>query len=120
MTLPLSGLQPITESPLPSPSTVDHLQQQDTPAMSPAMSNTARFAAEATSIETSAASSRSGRTRGTTDGFDVNAAYVKALRDEQVSTSLGMVWIMADRDGTGATSARSYPGPHTTPRKLDR
>ncbi|KAI5449884.1 translation initiation factor eIF-2B subunit alpha [Naganishia albida] len=91
MTLPLSGLQPITESPLPSPSTADHLQQQDTPAMSPAMSNTARFAAEATSIETSAASSRSGRTRGTTDGFDVNAAYVKALRDEQVPHPLAAI-----------------------------
>ena len=94
MTLSLSGLHPITESPLPSPS-AERLQPNETSVMSPAPSNTARFADDPISNQTSALSSPRGKPRAVTDGFDVNAAYVKALRDEQVSSEVRIreVWL---------------------------
>lgn len=86
MAIPPPDLHTISESPLTSPG-VQEQQQQSTPfTMSPATSNTARFANDPITNQSSAASSRSGRMRAETPAeFDVNAAYVRALRDEQVS-----------------------------------
>jgi hypothetical protein len=36
------------------------------------------------------------KARAMTDGFDVNAAYVKALRDEQVGPGNRWSWNLAD------------------------
>lgn len=111
MTLSLSGLHPITESPLPTPST-DRLHPNDTPSMSPATSNTARFADDPISTRSSALSSPRVKARGMTgDGFDVNAAYVAALRDEQVGLlGLRMWGSLADgNDRCRILSLLSWP-----------
>lgn len=118
MTLSLSGLHPITESPLPSPS-AERLQPNDTSIMSPAPSNTARFADDPISNQTSALSSPRGKARAVTDGFDVNAAYVKALRDEQVSFQVRIreIWLTSS---VGTASFGRDLGPYAIARKLDR
>ncbi|KAJ9117458.1 hypothetical protein QFC22_004308 [Naganishia vaughanmartiniae] len=97
MAIPPPDLHTITESPLTSPELQEQQrqrqQQQFTPfTMSPATSNTARFANDAITNQSSAASSRSGRMRAGTPGeFDVNAAYVQALRDDQVPHPLAAI-----------------------------
>ncbi|KAJ9119388.1 hypothetical protein QFC24_005621 [Naganishia onofrii] len=95
MAIPPPDLHTISESPLTSPGVDEQRQPQQQSTlftMSPATSNTARFAQDPITNQSSAASSRSGRTRAGTPGeFDVNAAYVRALRDEQVPHPLAAI-----------------------------
>ncbi|KAJ9098213.1 hypothetical protein QFC21_004542 [Naganishia friedmannii] len=95
MAVPATELHTISESPLTSPGVQEQRQPQQPSTlftMSPATSNTARFANDPITNQSSAASSRSGRMRAETPGeFDVNAAYVRALRDEQVPHPLAAI-----------------------------